>query len=282
MMENRPRERRKFLKIGAVGASAAMLGMQGTATALQPSADTETTEARVRYDEILPHEFRQRLAKQPIAYLPLGTIEWHGEHLPLGSDAIQSEGLMVKCAREMGGIVMPPIHVGPDRAKLDEHGEMLIGMDYAKSTDPPCQLDGSCYWLPPGLHLALIDAILVQLKRAGFRAVFADGHGPSRWSWVENIPEREARYGLKLLGVTKEISRQWKSQVDHAARNETSLMMFFRPESVDLTQLPLSRDEWPQGVGGEDPRDATREYGKKCLEVSVELVRKLFAEAGLL
>jgi creatinine amidohydrolase len=182
---------------------------------------------KVRFDELLPHEFRKRLAERPIAYLPLGTLEWHGEHLPLGADAIQSEALMVECARRMGGIVMPAIHLGPDRAKLadDGHGKMLIGMDYAQTTTPPRQLDGSCYWVAPGLHEMIVDAILAQLKRAGFQAVFADGHGPSRWSWVENIPDREARLGLKLFGVTKEISRAWKSQVDHAARNETSLLM---------------------------------------------------------
>jgi creatinine amidohydrolase len=281
-MENRSHARRRFLKVGVMSASATMLGIQARAAGPQQAHATGTEEVQVRYDELLPHEFRKRLEEQPIAYLPLGTIEWHGDHLPLGSDAIQAEGLMVQCAREMGGIVMPPIHLGPDRSKPDEQGNMLIGMDYAKSTNPPRQLDGSCYWVPPELHLALIDAILTQLKRAGFQAVFADGHGPSRWSWVEHISEREARFGLKLFGVSKEIRGQWKSQVDHAARNETSLMMHFRPDSVDLTQLPAARDVWPQGVGGEDPRDATREHGIECLKTSVGLVRKLFTEAGLL
>jgi len=126
------------------------------------------------------------------------------------------------------------------------------------------------------------DAILTQLKRAGFRAVFADGHGPSRWSWVENIPEREARFGLRLFGVTKEISRQWKSQIDRAARNETSLVMHLRPDVADLSQLPQARSTWPQGVGGEDPRDASAAHGKECLQKSLELVRKMFAKAGLL
>lgn len=70
--------------------------------------------------------------------------------------------------------------------------------------------------------------------------------------------------------------------MDHAARNETSLMMHLRPELVDPSQLPQSRSTWPQGVGGEDPRDATAAYGKECLQTSVELVRQVFAEAGLL
>jgi creatinine amidohydrolase/Fe(II)-dependent formamide hydrolase-like protein len=112
--------------------------------------------------------------------------------------------------------------------------------------------------------------------------VFADGHGPSRGSWVENIPEREQRFGLKLFGVTKDIGRQWQSQIDHAARNETFLMMHLRPEWVDLSQLPQSRGTWPQGVGGLDPRDASAAQGKQCLQKSVELVRQVFGRAGLL
>lgn len=267
--------RRHFLKAGITGVSAAAM--------TSVNAEKKNNQRlKVRYAELLPHEFRQRLAEKPVAYLPLGTLEWHGEHLPLASDAIQSEGLMIECARQFGGIVMPPIHLGPDRAKLLDNESMLVGMDYADTTTPPRQLDGSCYWVPMGLHLQIVDAILAQLKRAGFRAVFGDGHGPSRWSWVENLKERESRFGLKLFGVTEDIKKLWKSQVDHAARNETSIMMYLRPELVDLSQLSESRSVWPQGVGGEDPRDATADYGKECLMKSVELVRQKFIEAGIL
>ena len=271
MEQTRWSSRRSFLQTGAGGAALAV-----------PATASGGERPKVRYAELLPHEFRKRLSERPIAYLPLGTLDWHGEHLALGSDAIQSEGLMTECARRFGGIVMPAIHLGPDRARPGEDGRMLYGMDYADSTKPPRQLDGSCYWVPIGLHLLMVDAILEQLKRAGFRAVFADGHGPSRWSWVERIEEREARIGLKLFGVTKDIASEWKSQVDHAARNETSLMMHLRPDLVDLAQLAADRSVHPVGVGGEDPRDATAEHGRECLEKSIALVRQAFVKAGVL
>jgi creatinine amidohydrolase len=275
--------RRKLLAAGLAGASAGLItNAPSTAAADARPPENATSTIKVRFDELLPQEFRKRLAERPIAYLPLGTLEWHGEHLPLGSDAIQSEGLMTQCARRFGGIVMPPIHLGPDRAKPLDEGKTLVGMDYAESTTPPRQLDGSCYWIPDGLHLLMVDAILAQLKRAGFRAVFADGHGPSRSSWSEHLSERQARFDLRLFGVTKEIGRQWRSQMDHAARNETSLMMHLRPDLVDPSRLPQSRSTWPQGVAGEDPRDATAAYGRECFESSVELVGRMFADAGLL
>lgn len=274
--------RRRFLAAGLAGTTAGLLSSCASAVEIAATPQPNPDAAKVRYAELLPHEFRARLSERPIAYLPLGTLEWHGEHLPLGADAIQSEGLMVECADRFGGIVMPPIYLGPDRAKPDENGAMLVGMDYAGSTTPNRRLDGSCYWVPMGLHLQMVDAILEQLKRAGFRAVFADGHGPSRQSWVDNISEREARYGLRLFGVTKDVSKSWKSQVDHAAINETSLMMHLRPDLVDIPRLPQSRDEWPQGVGGKDPRDATPALGKEWFTASVELVGQMFAQAGLL
>lgn len=275
--------RRSFLAAGLAGASTGMLaGGLSHAEAAKEHEEDKSGAEKVRYAELLPDEFRARLAERPVAYLPLGTLEWHGEHLPLGTDAIQSEALMVECARRFGGIVLPPIHLGPDRAKPGGDGLMLVGMDYADSTTPPRRLDGSCYWISQGLHLLIVDAILEQLKRARFRAVFADGHGPSRTSWVANIKEREARHGMQLLGVTANVLPRWKSQVDHAARNETSLMLHYRPDLVDLSRLPKSRGEKPQGVGGDDPRDATAAHGGECMEASVKLVGELLAEAGLL
>ena len=249
------------------------------------------SEDRVRYAELRPQEFRGRLAARPVAYLPMGTLEWHGEQLPLGADGIISEGVMCECARRYGGIVMPPIHLGPDRALLQEDGGFLYGMDifthYAnpdtgeKHTQSQRQRAGSCYWISDGQFLALIDTILTQVKRAGFEAVFADGHGPSRGSWVEHIEEREGRIGLRLLGVTKEVRERWTSQVDHAARNETSLVMAVRPDLVDVSALDADRSVWPEAVAGYDPRDATPEEGHQKLEAAVEIVGELLESVGV-
>ena len=39
----------------------------------------------------------------PVAFLPLGTLEWHGPHMPLGADGIQSKELFIELAGKMGG-----------------------------------------------------------------------------------------------------------------------------------------------------------------------------------
>jgi creatinine amidohydrolase len=239
-----------------------------------------TRNEKVHYSELLPHEFEERLKQKPIAYLPLGTLEWHCYHLPLGSDAIQSEGLMVACAHEIGGIVLPPIHLGPDRALLDDNGRPYYGMDTLPEKEPLRQMIGSCYWVSPGFFKSLLDAILFQIKRVGFQAVFADGHGPSRWSWVRDIPEREERFGLKLFGVTKDIEDEWKYQIDHAALNETSIMLALRPELVDISRLPEDPSIPPERILGEDPRKAASNLGNEYLSSAVEIVKQMLVKAG--
>ena len=91
----------------------------------------------------------------------------------------------------------------------------------------------------------------------------------------------QALSGLVLAGVTDEVGKEWKSQMDHAARNETSLVMAVRPDLPDLAQLDSDRAVWPQGVGGEDPRDSTAAYGEECLAKSMELVQQMLERAGV-
>ena len=67
---------------------------------------------KVLYEELCPEEFKERLKECPIAYLPLGTLEWHGPHLPLGADGIQPLGLFVRVAEKIGGIVLPTLFLG--------------------------------------------------------------------------------------------------------------------------------------------------------------------------
>lgn len=275
--------RRQMLAAATAGASAVAVAAAGSLP-LSRAADDEKKAGKVRYSDLLLHELRAKLEEKPLAYLPLGTLEQHGPHLAVGADAIQSEALMLECARRYGGIVFPPIHISPGPAKLAYEGPLPIRKDFwDRVYEPATNVGGDTYWIPDLLYGAVVDGIIAHCKRVGFRAVFADGHGPSRREWVRELKRREDCFGLKLFGVTTDLLRQWKSQVDHAARNETSLMLHHRPDLVDMAQLPKSRADWPLGVGrgGEDPRDASAKYGKECMEASLEMMISMFREAGI-
>ena len=106
----------------------------------------------VQYKYITPDVFKKRLAQAPVAYLPLGTIEWHGAHLPLGADGIQSEELFGMLAEDVGGIVLPMLFCAPDAKKVEPDGTERYGMDFWFEKDPDSfmayptqQLPGSIY-----------------------------------------------------------------------------------------------------------------------------------------
>ena len=229
---------------------------------------------KVKYAELRPEEFRTRLKQKPVAYLPLGTLEWHGEHLPLGADAIQSEALMIHCAQQFGGIVLPPLFLGPDRRMDLEDGSYLVGMDYAKSTSPQQPLTGSCYWISYDFFKLLLENILAQLKRAGFKAVFADGHGPSRKTWTEMIPQWQEKFDIKLMGISEESKTDWNYMIDHAAINESSITLYIQPKLVDLSVFREGVYSPLLGVNGEHPVTATAEYGAKLFKHASEILKE--------
>ena len=59
---------------------------------------------KVLYEELRPREFIEKINESPIAYLPLGTLEWHGLQLPYGSDGLQAQGVFRKIAEQAGMI----------------------------------------------------------------------------------------------------------------------------------------------------------------------------------
>ena len=91
----------------------------------------------------------------------------------------------------------------------------------------------------------------------------------------------EQQFGLHLISARRDFPDTWRTQMDHAGRNETSIMMAVAPELVDLSRLPADRGQWPQGIGGEDPRDATVEYGEELLEATLELIGGKLDELGV-
>ena len=140
----------------------------------------------VLYERLTPEALETRRKRAPIAYLPLGTLEWHGPHLPLRSDHLQSQGFFIKLAQKVGGVVLPPLFLGPDSRK-DVDDIEYYGMDILQKASPqPIQLMGSAYWVSIRLFSEIIDALFKQVRRAGFRIIVAHGHGPSNDYIIDN------------------------------------------------------------------------------------------------
>src|SRR5437764_15379236 len=94
---------------------------------------------KVKFDEMFPWELAQAIAEAPICYLPLGVLEWHGEHNVLGLDAIKAHAICIRAAQLSGGVVVPPLYWATDYHEDLEDGKYLIGLlltDDDGSNDP--------------------------------------------------------------------------------------------------------------------------------------------------
>ena len=253
--------------------------------------------SNVLYAELTPAGFRDRLRACPIAYLPLGTLEWHGEHLPLGTDALLAYEFFIPLARKVGGIVLPLVFMGPDGV-TGEGDRALYGMDAwtgekdaGRKLREPAPLEGSAYWMPDDLFSRMAEAIFRQLRRAGFKAVVIHGHGPSVGALIKEAGEAQILHGLRLFncwGYSQD--GQWRAVAPlveaatgitggHGGSDETAGILALRPELARMDLLPKNPSDWPIGVGGQDPRlHASREKGLKMTEIAMDWMVKQLDE----
>lgn len=227
----------------------------------------------VLYEELCPAEFTRRLIQCPVAYLPLGTLEWHGPQLPLGADGIQSQALFEKVAERIGGIVLPKLFLGPDRYYHDPQKE-FYGMDIcsgdALTGYPMQQLTGSAYWTPDPLFDQMLIQIARNLGRAGFRILAAHGHGPSNHHFAALKGQIQDSTGLICVSPWEFITDdRLKYQNDHAAANETSITMAVRPDLVHMEYLKEEKDQL--AMAGQSPiTHASPAYGQELLTANVK------------
>jgi len=241
----------------------------------------DNAENQVYYALLTPQDFQKRLREAPIAYLPLGTLEWHGPHLPIGADGLQSQGFFARLAGRVGGVVLPMLFLGPDLRRFQD-GRDFYGMDiYGAAGGTPEQLAGSAYWLEDELFGRILERILANLARAGFKIVVAHGHGPSTDYFAEHIPQWQTQFGLKLFHCRREEETDGLGlQIDHAAANETSLTMALYPDLVHMEYLPQDLQEWPKAISGKDPRlFAGAEFGEQIIQVQLDRMEKMLREA---
>src|SRR5262245_58459246 len=66
----------------------------------------------IRFELSHPDDLEEHLRRAPVAYVPLGTYEHHGWHLPVGFDGIKAHALCLRAAGRTGGVVLPTFYYG--------------------------------------------------------------------------------------------------------------------------------------------------------------------------
>jgi creatinine amidohydrolase len=240
---------------------------------------------KVRYAEMLPHEILARRKRFPAAFIGLGTLEWHGEHLAVGNDALKAEKLCELAAESSGGFAFPTLWYGEPRLlhlleiDHDPDGRVKAHMGFSGEKFTPAQF-GKSGEEQAAFYQELLYHMLVQMHTLEMRAIcLLCGHYPL-WNWASPVVERfNARFRDTQAFAGIEFHYPPKTPEvggDHAARWETSYLWYLRPDCVDMSIFLGREDEPLIGVVGEDPRKtASIEAGRRGCDLIVEgMVRK--------
>ncbi len=196
---------------------------------------------------------------RPLVLVPVGSVEQHGPHLPLDTDAVVAEGAAARVAQLLGDehvFVAPVLAYGASGEHQMFAGTSSIGTD--------------------ALRLQVLELVRSMSTWAG-RIVLVNGHGGNVTALTGAV--------VQLLDEGHDV--RWAPCVSdggdaHAGYTETSLMLHLRPWAVRLDRAetgnttPLER-LWPallregvaavsaNGVLG-DPAGASPDAGARCLE----------------
>jgi len=173
-------------------------------------------------------EFATMDPTRTIAILPTAAIEQHGPHLPVGTDTMIAEGMLAElrrtCPDDLDILILPVQAVGKSNEHIHASGTLTLSAENALRV-----------WTEIGLSVA----------RAGIRKiVIMNSHGGNLD--LISILSRELRVRAGMQAVTCQwgnfgvpegmYSAQERTYGIHGGDLETSLMLQFRPETVDMSQ----------------------------------------------
>ncbi len=224
--------------------------------------------------ELDSRTFERRLAANPLVILPVGALEAHGPHLPLGADQLQAEATAAALAERLDALVAPTIPYGSAPgarrfpgtvslrlSELEEHAAGVLGELARSGVRRLLVLSGHA----ERGHMA-------ALREAGERTMRA--HPACR---VVVLSDYDFVYELR--------GRRSPPEDGHAGLLETSRVLAIAPETVGPDRPKVvyrhspfvpgspSEADWPESVIG-DTGPASAELGR---EVQAHVLERLQA-----
>ncbi len=212
---------------------------------------------------------RKEILKKHTAVIPVGSIEQHGAHLPVSTDADLAQEISRRLCKKTGYLLLPPIQYGVSR----EHAP-LFNLS-----------------LRPSTLRAIVCDVAISAAALGIRRIFViNGHHGNQKALkdVETMVNKACKAKTHVFSYWKFMDRGF----DHAGHIETSLMLaisnntrmskaikgFEEPTGAKLKEASRRAEKsfvsvTKNGIWG-DPRGATASEGRKMLAIIVENLEK--------
>jgi len=184
-------------------------------------------ELHSRWDELTASEWPKALAmSNQTCILPIGILEKHGPHVPIGSDLIQVREWSARATKKEYAVVFPDYFYGQINEARHQYGTFA---------------------LPERVVWDLLEATCDEIGRNGFnKIVIINGHGGNpeliRY-FIQTRLEKKRSYAVYFFepgtdsAYLKKMAALHKSDPtgdQHAGERETSSILYLRPDLVKM------------------------------------------------
>lgn len=220
-------------------------------------------------ERLRPHQIEAALAERSLIYLPLGTIEWHCHHLPVGLDGLTAHGLCLLAAEKTGGLVWPVLYYGTGGG----HGAFPWTV-----------------MMPDRVEIeALLTRTLQRLGQMGVAEVmlFSGHFADEQLQMIDELAVGWNSAGSKPKVTAFAVNRASVPSLppDHAGLFETTLLDGLTDSLIDLDSLGTAPDKTDRfdpasdlwGIVGTDPREKLKIGKDELLRCVVAAMTDLLA-----
>lgn len=201
---------------------------------MSQGTETDNTDLPVQWEELTSPDFISAVEKSAsTCVIPLGILEKHGPHMPLGTDLIDVREIAIRAAKEEFTIIFPPFYFGQIYEAKQQPGTIAYS---------------------PSTVLTVLQETCDELNRNGIRKIIlVSGHGGNNSLlpyFCQMQLEKQKDYAVYLFRPQN--SKEFQEELDkmrqtdwdgHAGETETSLMLAHRPELVKLDRAKSQSGE---------------------------------------
>jgi creatinine amidohydrolase len=188
------------------------------------------------WEELTARQFAEAvITSEGVCILPIGVMERHGEHLPLGTDLYMAREVAVAAARQEPVVIFPPYYFSQIFEARHQPGTIA---------------------LPADLLVQVLGAVCDEIARNGFTKIaFLNGHGGNTFFlkfFCQAQLERRRDYAVYLIEGSPEVSAIMKERKEtrfdmHAGEWETSEMLAAHPDLVHMDEARRQPPAWGEG-----------------------------------